>query len=108
MRFDPFPLVGQVSEIRRLELAHKLERDPCHLVWQVNQIRQWSRKTRDLLRKLVALSTNLIHPPDEPAGVFFRDAGAFSHSISFTCRMNRQGSDWQREFATEFTMCRDP
>jgi hypothetical protein len=38
--------------------------------------------------------TNLIHPPDEPAGVLFCDAVAFSHSISFTCRMNRQGSAW--------------
>jgi hypothetical protein len=38
LRLDPCPLVGQVSEIRGLELSHQLELDPCHLVWRVNEI----------------------------------------------------------------------
>ena len=37
-RTDPCPRVGQVKEIRGLELAKRIEWDPCHLVWQVNKI----------------------------------------------------------------------
>src|SRR5258708_2760774 len=43
---DPCPLVGQVNEIRGLELAHQLEWDPCHLVWRVNEISRRPSETR--------------------------------------------------------------
>src|SRR5882724_9342015 len=40
----------------------------------------------------MAPRTNLIHLPDEPSGAFSNDAFAPSQRISFTRRINRQGS----------------
>ena len=50
----------QVKEIRRLDADAGNCQDPCHLAWQVNKIPAGARRTG---------RRDLIHLPDEPAGV---------------------------------------
>jgi hypothetical protein len=84
--------VGRVNEIRGLELAQKFEQDPCHLVWQVNEIYDATPETRDRMASIpIALSSNLIHAPDKPAGVFPKTPCCWP-GISLTRQPSRQGS----------------
>jgi hypothetical protein len=52
--------------------------DPCRLVRQVSEIMQLQ-------------PGNLIHPPDEPAGVLFTFSHGSSRTIFRSCRTSRQG-----------------
>jgi hypothetical protein len=38
LEFDPCRLARQVKEIHQLDIGTTRFRDPCHLVWQVNEI----------------------------------------------------------------------
>jgi hypothetical protein len=58
-----------VKEIDQLDFGTTQFPDPCHLVWQVNQI----LRNQDMLQLAPAIDVHskksLIHLPGEPAGV---------------------------------------
>ena len=68
---------------------HTLWYDPCHLAWQVRKILTGEFNNNATSRECVQ---NLIHLPDELAGVLHSIAIDSSQGIFFTCHARWQGS----------------
>jgi hypothetical protein len=65
---DPCRFIRQVSAVPELEEARIQRQGPCHVAWQVNQIRRWKTSQNDQPCFSKPSALNLLHRPDKPAG----------------------------------------